>query len=42
MKRNLDVFARGGGYIFNPIHNVQAGVPVENLLAIYETAQAWR
>ena len=39
---NLSIFARGGGYVFNPIHNVQQGVPVENLLAMYETVQTWR
>ncbi len=37
VKRNLEIFAPGGGYVFNPIHNVQSGVPVENLLAMYET-----
>ena len=26
-----------GGYIFNPIHNVVANVPTENLIAMYET-----
>ena len=35
----LDVFTPGGGYVFNPIHNVQHGVPVENLLAMYETVR---
>ena len=42
VKRNLDVFAPGGGYVFNPIHNVQHGVPVENLLAMYETVRDYR
>jgi len=27
----------GGGFVFNSIHNVQAAVPVENLLALYQT-----
>jgi len=26
----------GGGFVFNTIHNVQARVPVANLLALYE------
>jgi hypothetical protein len=30
-------FAPGGGWIFNTVHNVQPLVPVENLLAMYET-----
>ena len=37
VKRNLEIFAPGGGYVFNPIHNVQSGIPVENLLAMYES-----
>jgi uroporphyrinogen-III decarboxylase len=35
VRRHLQIFKRGGGYVFNPIHNVQAKVPVENLLAMY-------
>ena len=31
----MRIFGAGGGFVFNPIHNVQAGVPVENLLALY-------
>lgn len=33
--RHLDIFASGGGYVFNTVHNAQAGVPAENLLAMY-------
>ncbi len=42
VRRNLEIFSRGGGYVFNTIHNVQQGVPVENLLAMYETAQEFK
>ena len=28
-----------GGYVFNPVHNVQAGIPVANLLAIYSNVR---
>lgn len=38
----LDIFAPGGGYVVNPIHNIQADVPVENILALYETARTYR
>jgi len=37
----LDIFAPGGGCVVNPIHNIQADVPVENILALYETARAY-
>lgn len=30
-------FGPGGGWIFNTVHNVQPLVPIENLLAMYET-----
>jgi uroporphyrinogen-III decarboxylase len=38
----MAIFGRGGGFVFNPIHNVQAGVPVENLLALYEAVADYR
>ncbi|NLF77801.1 MAG: methyltransferase [Chloroflexi bacterium] len=38
----LTIFSEGGGFIFNPSHNVQAQVPVENLLAMYDTVQNYR
>jgi uroporphyrinogen decarboxylase len=38
----LELFSPGGGYVVNPIHNIQADVPVENILALYETAREYR
>jgi hypothetical protein len=35
----LKTFGKGGGYVFNTIHNVQARVPIENVLAMYETVR---
>jgi len=37
----LAIFGKGGGFVFNPSHNVQAGVPVENLIAMYETVREY-
>ena len=37
VKERIDTFAPGGGFIFNSIHNIQALVPVENLMAMLET-----
>jgi hypothetical protein len=39
VRERLQIFGTGGGFIFNPIHNVQACVPVENLLAMYEAVR---
>jgi uroporphyrinogen-III decarboxylase len=33
------VFAPGGGFVFNPIHNIQQDTPPENIAAAYETAR---
>jgi hypothetical protein len=35
----LKIFGRSGGYVFNTTHNVQARVPAENVLAMYETVR---
>ena len=35
----LKTFGKGGGYVFNTTHNVQAGVPIENVLAMNETVR---
>ncbi len=41
VRERLAVFGKDGGFVFNPIHNVQANVPVENLLAMYETVREY-
>jgi hypothetical protein len=33
---SIRLLGTGGGFVFNTVHNAQAGVPVENLLAMYE------
>ena len=40
VRERIAIFGRGGGFVFNTVHNVQAQVPAENLLALYETVQA--
>ncbi len=37
----IKIFGPGGGFIFNTIHNVQPKVPIENVLAMYETVRAY-
>ena len=36
VKRRLEVFAPGGGFVFNPIHNIMPDVPRENIVAMFE------
>jgi uroporphyrinogen decarboxylase len=38
VKNNLEIFKPGGGYVFNNVHNIQPGVPAENIVAMYEAA----
>jgi uroporphyrinogen decarboxylase len=35
----LKIFTPGGGFVFNQIHNIQANVPPENVVAMFDTAQ---
>jgi uroporphyrinogen decarboxylase len=41
VKRRIDDLAPGGGFVFSPIHNVQTGVPPENVVAMFETAREY-
>ncbi|MCP4640464.1 MAG: hypothetical protein GY851_08530 [bacterium] len=38
VRKHLEAFKPGGGYVFNNVHNIQAGVPPENILALYDAA----
>lgn len=35
---NLRIFARGSGYVFASVHNLQATVPPENIVALFDAA----
>jgi uroporphyrinogen decarboxylase len=39
VRRRIDDLAPGGGFVFTTVHNIQADVPPENLLAMWETLQ---
>jgi uroporphyrinogen decarboxylase len=39
VKRIVATLGQGGGYIFAPSHNIQADVPPQNVLAMYEAIQ---
>lgn len=36
---NCEIFSKGGGLIFNTVHNVQANVPGENVVAMLEALE---
>jgi len=36
VKRRVDIFGPGGGFVFNTVHNILPDVPPENIVAMYE------
>jgi len=36
VKRNIDALAPGGGFVFAAVHNIQAEVPPENIMAMWK------
>jgi uroporphyrinogen decarboxylase len=41
VRRRIDDLAPGGGFIFAPIHNIQADVPPENIVAMWEALREY-
>ena len=38
----IKIFSPGGGFVFNQIHNIQADIPPENIVAMFDTAMSFR
>jgi len=38
VEENIRIFAPGGGYVLASVHNIQANVPPENIIALFDTA----
>ncbi len=36
VRERINIFNAGGGFVFNAVHNIQAGTPVENIIAMIE------
>ncbi|MDC7235718.1 MAG: uroporphyrinogen decarboxylase family protein [Spirochaetales bacterium] len=41
VRERLEVFSNEGGFVFDAIHNVQAGTPVANVVAMIETVKSF-
>ena len=41
VKKRIDVFSIGGGFVFAPILNITAEVPANNIIAMYKTAMEY-
>lgn len=37
--QNCEIFTKNGGFVFNTVHNIQANVPVQNVVAMLEAIQ---
>lgn len=41
VRRQIDILAPGGGFVFNQVHNIQANVPPENIVAMLDAAHEY-
>jgi uroporphyrinogen decarboxylase len=39
-RQAIDTLSPDGGYIFTSVHNIQAEVPPENVIALFDTAKS--
>jgi hypothetical protein len=42
VRDRMRILGRGGGFVFSTVHNIQVGVPVANLLAMFEAIDEYR
>jgi hypothetical protein len=42
VRDRIAVFGSGGGFVFDTVHNLQARVPVSNIVALYEAVDEFR
>ena len=38
VQRNMNIFKPGGGFVFNPIHNIMGDIAPEKIVALYDEA----
>jgi hypothetical protein len=39
VRERIDIFAPGGGFVFDAIHNVQANTPIDNVVAMFQALE---
>ena len=42
VREQIEIFAPGGGFVFNQIHNIQADVAPENIVSMFDVAREFR
>jgi len=40
--RQCEILGKGGGFVFNTVHNIQANAPIENVVAMFEIINEFR
>lgn len=40
VEEHVNILKPNGGYVFTSVHNIQAGVPPENVITMFDTAMA--
>jgi uroporphyrinogen decarboxylase len=41
VRKRLDDFMPGGGFVFNTVHNIQGNVPPQNIMAMWDTLEKY-
>jgi len=42
VRHNIEIFSKGGGYVFNTVHNILPDVSPENIVAMFEAVDEFR
>jgi uroporphyrinogen decarboxylase len=41
VQQNLEIFSPNSGYVFASVHNIQANVPPQNIVALFDTVRSF-
>ena len=42
VRRECEILSKDGGFVFNTVHNIQANVPIENVVAMLDVLKEFR
>jgi uroporphyrinogen decarboxylase len=42
VRKNIEILAPGGGFVFNTVHNILPDVPPENIAAMFQAIDEYR
>ena len=41
VRERIEIFSKGGGFVFNAVHNIQCRTPIDNVLAMFDTLREY-